>query len=125
MKKRGLLVEDDPDNIDVISKELEFLGYELTVAKNGLEAIEMASLELPDLIVMDIRMPKMDGLKAAAQIRGNPRTQNIPILAATVMVRQGNGERCLAAGCDEYIAKPFTHKELGAAIEKLLGKKLK
>ncbi len=120
MKKRILLVEDHPATIDVMRQELEFLGYEVTMAKNGIEAVEMATSELPDLIVMDILLPKMGGLQAASQIRKNPKTQAIPILAATVKALPGDREECLASGCDDYIAKPFTHEELGAAIEKLL-----
>ncbi len=120
MKKRILLVEDDPSTIDVVLLELEFLGYEVMVAKNGVEALEMASTELPDLIVMDIRIPKMNGLQVASEIRNNLKTHAIPILAATVKAMPGDREKCLASGCDGYIAKPFTHKELGAAVEKLL-----
>lgn len=125
MKKRILLVEDDPGTIDVMRQELEFLGYEVTVAENGVEAVEMAISQLPDLIVMDIRMPKMDGLQAASLIRSNPKTKDIPILAATVNALPGDREKCLASGCDGYIAKPFTHKELGAAVEKLLKERSK
>lgn len=120
MQKRILLVEDDPGTIDVMQHELEFLGYEVTVAENGVKGVEMAISELPDLIVMDIRMPKMDGLQAASLIRSNPETKDIPILAATVNALPGDKEKCLEAGCDGYIAKPFTHRELGAAIKKLL-----
>ena len=120
MKRRILLVEDEPATIDLMQQQLEFLGYEVTVAKNGLEAVERATSELPDLIVMDIRMPKMDGLQAASRIRKNPKTQTIPILAATAKALPGDREKCLVGGCDGYIAKPFTYKELGAAIRKLL-----
>ena len=83
----------------------------------------MATTLLPDLIVMDIIMPKMDGLQAATQIRQNSKTQAIPILAATAMAMPGDREKCLAGGCDGYIAKPFTYRELGAAIQKLLDKR--
>ncbi|TAJ88780.1 response regulator [bacterium] len=120
MKKRILLVEDDSGTIDVMQSELKFLGYEVTVAENGLKAIEMAASELPDLIVMDIRLPKLDGLQATSLIRADPKTKNIPILAATVNALPGDREKCLEAGCDGYIAKPFTHRELGTAIQKLL-----
>jgi len=122
MKKRILLVEDNPATIEVVEQELEFLGYEVVVAKNGLEAVQMASSELPALIVMDIALPKMDGLQAASRIRNNPKTHAIPILAATAKALPGDREKCLMGGCDDYIAKPFTHRELGAAIEKLLAK---
>jgi len=83
MKKRILLVEDNPATIDVIQKELEFLGYESAVAQDGKEGIEKAVSYLPDLIIMDISLPKMDGLEASTLIRKNPKTQSIPILAAT------------------------------------------
>lgn len=120
MKKRILLVEDNAATIDVMRQELEFLGYEVTVAENGVEGVEMAISQLPDLIIMDIRMPKMDGFRAASKIRKNPKTHATPILAATAKALPGDREKCLASGCDDYIAKPFTHRELGAAIKKLL-----
>ncbi|MBI4487466.1 MAG: response regulator [Deltaproteobacteria bacterium] len=120
MKKRVLLVEDNLETIEVVRQELEVLGYEVLLAEDGVAAVEVATSQLPDLIVMDIRMPKMDGLQAASQIRKDPKTQSIPILAATAKALPGDREKCLASGCDDYLAKPFTHNELGAAIEKLL-----
>lgn len=120
MKKKILLVEDNPVTIDVMREELEFLGYEVIVAQNGLEAVHLASSEFPALIVMDIALPKMDGLQATSRIRSNPKTQHIPILAATAKALPGDREKCLASGCDDYLAKPFTHRELGACIERLL-----
>jgi CheY-like chemotaxis protein len=120
MKKRVLLVEDNPATIDVIQKELEFLGYDPLIAEDGKKGLDMASSHLPDLIIMDISLPKMDGLEAATFLRNNPKTKSIPILAATARALPGDKEKCLQAGCDDYIAKPFTHRELGAAIKKLL-----
>ena len=120
MKKRILLVEDNPATVDVILKELEFLGYESVVAQDGKEAVEKASSYMPDLIIMDISLPKMDGLEASALIRKNAKTQSIRILAATARALPGDREKCLQAGCDDYIAKPFTHRELGAALTRLL-----
>ena len=79
-----------------------------------------AVAELPDLIVMDVHMPLMDGLQAASQIRKEPKTQSIPILAATAKAMSGDREKCLASGCNGYLAKPFTHRELDAAIKKLV-----
>jgi len=73
---------------------------------------------------MDVHMPVMDGLQAACQIRQEPKTQSIPILAATAKAMSGDREQCLASGCNDYIAKPFTHRELGPAIKKLLDKAL-
>ena len=120
MKRRVLLVEDHPETMEVMRQELEFLGYDVTVAKDGIEAVEMATSEPPDVIVMDIIIPKMDGLQAVSQIRNNPKTQDIPILAATALARPGDREKCLEVGCDGYIAKPFTYKQLGDAIERVL-----
>ena len=120
MKQKILLVEDNPATIDVIQKELEFLGYDCIVADDGRKGVDMAASHLPDLIIMDISLPKLDGLGAAALIRQNPKTQATPILAATARALPGDREKCLQGGCDDYIAKPFTHRELGAAIKKLL-----
>lgn len=119
MKKRILLAEDRPETIEVMQLELEVLGFEVVVAQNGLEAVEKATAESPDLIVMDMLMPKMNGFQAAASIRQSPKTKGIPILAATAFARPGDREKCLESGCDGYIAKPFTHRQLGAAIDRL------
>ena len=118
-KKRVLLAEDHPGTMEVMQTELEVLGYEVVLAQDGQEAVEKAATESLDLIVMDIIMPKLDGLQATARIRENPRTKDIPILAATALARPGDRERCLESGCDGYIAKPFTHRQLGAAIDRL------
>lgn len=120
MRKTILLVEDNPATVDVMQKELEFLGYDCIVARDGAEAVEKALSHLPDLIIMDIALPKLDGLKACSMIRQNPKSRGTPILAATAKAMPGDREKCLEAGCDDYIAKPFTHRELGAAIRKLL-----
>ena len=119
MKKRVLLAEDHPGTIEVMQLELEVLGYDVTVAQDGQEAVQKATAEPPDVIVMDMLMPKMDGFEAASSIRQNPKTKDIPILAATALARPGDREKCLESGCDGYIAKPFTHKQLGAAINRL------
>lgn len=120
MKKRVLLVEDHPETIELMQQELAHLGYEVIVARDGITAVQVATSELPDLIVMDISMPRMNGLQAASRIRENSQTEFIPILAATAKAMPEDKEKCLAAGCSAYIAKPFTHRELGAAIEELL-----
>ncbi len=120
MKTKILLVEDNPATMEVMQQELEVLGYDVAVARDGAEAVEMAGSELPDLIIMDMLMPKMDGGEAAARIRKNPKTQAIPILAATAKALPEDRDICLASGCDDYIAKPFSYRELYDAIEKLL-----
>ena len=120
MKRKILLVEDHPANVEMLTMGLEFLGYAVTVAGDGNEAVEMAASQLPDLIVMDILLPNVNGLEATARIRSNPKTRAIPILAATALAMPGDMEKCLESGCDAYLAKPFTPKQLAAAIEKLL-----
>ncbi|MGH7774629.1 MAG: response regulator [Candidatus Binatia bacterium] len=120
MKKNVLLVEDALDMIFLVHNELQFLGYNCIVAEDGKKAVDMAASYLPDLILMDIVLPKMDGLRAVSLIRENPKTQSIPILAITALALPGDKEKCLQAGCDDYIAKPFTYLELSAAIKKLL-----
>jgi len=123
MKKRILLAEDNLATVEVMREELRLLGYDVLVAKNGLEAVALAESELPDLIVTDIAMPEMNGIQAASKIKNNPKTKAIPILAATAKAMAGDKEKCLAAGCDAYLAKPFTHRQLGAQIETLLKEK--
>jgi CheY-like chemotaxis protein len=122
MKSLILLVEDNETTRELVQTQLTFLGYRVTTAKNGAEAVAKAIAELPDLIVMDIQMPVMDGLQAASQIRQEPTTQVIPILAATAKTMSGDKQKCLDSGCNDYIAKPFTHRQLQVAVEKLLSK---
>lgn len=120
MTARILLVEDNEATVEVVQKELEVLGYEVSVARNGTQAVEKAAAELPDLIVMDVLMPQMDGLEAASRIKQVAKTSGIPILAATAMAVSGDREKCLASGCNGYITKPFTHRDLDRAIKALL-----
>lgn len=122
-KTRILLVEDNPATLEVMTLELQMLGYEVLIAENGARAVQLAAETMPDLIVTDVAMPEMDGVEATRRIRGNPKTQAIPILAATARARAQDKESCLAAGCDAYMSKPFTHRQLGAQIEALLQQK--
>ncbi len=120
MKTKILLVEDNPSTMEVMKQELDVLGYDVAIARDGAEAVEMADSELPDLIIMDMLMPKMDGSEATARIRKNPKTKAIPILAATAKALPEDRDICLESGCDDYLSKPFSYRELHAAIEKLL-----
>ncbi|MBI4526666.1 MAG: response regulator [Deltaproteobacteria bacterium] len=119
-KKRILLAEDNEDTRLILRLIIESLGYEVTVAQDGREAVEMASSQLPDLVVMDILMPVMDGFEAIRRIREDPKIGSVPILAATVLATPGDRAKCLASGLDEYLSKPFTRSELEAAIKKLI-----
>ena len=119
-RKRALLVEDDRDNSDLLTLQLELLGYEVSVASNGATAVEMATSQPPDIIIMDMVMPKMSGFEASALIRSDPKTQDTPILAMTALGLDEDRDRCIASGCDDYIAKPFTRSQFNEHIRKLL-----
>ncbi|AFY73861.1 PAS domain S-box [Synechococcus sp. PCC 7502] len=115
-----LIAEDNQANIDSLWDYLESKGYILSVAHDGQEAIDVALSDHPDIILMDIQMPKMDGLTAITQIRANPVTANIPIIALTALAMSGDREKCLGAGADEYLSKPVKLKQLVSIIQKLL-----
>ena len=119
MKRRLLLAEDNLFLSEIMQKELEALNYDVKVAKNGLEAVEMAISETPDVIIMDLMMPGLDGFEAASKIRRNPKTRTIPMLATTAITVTGARERCLASGFDDCISKPFTFWELRVAVEEI------
>ncbi|MBI4526986.1 MAG: response regulator [Deltaproteobacteria bacterium] len=118
VKKHILVVEDNRDVLDVIRTILERLGHDVSLATNGKEGVEMARQQCPDLVVMDILMPIMDGFQAISLIKENPQTRTVPILAVTAL--QGERERCFKAGFDGYMTKPFTVDELEATVERLL-----
>jgi len=121
MKKKILIVEDNADLLQVLQLQLEDRGYETILASNGKQAVDFAAAQVPDLILMDIRMPEMDGFQATRLIRQNPKTRSIPIIAVTVLETHER-ELCLQSGCDDYIPKPFTFSLLFSHIDKLLMK---
>jgi len=120
MPKKVLVVEDHPDSLNVITSQLDMMGFSVITAKRGREGVEKAIEEKPDLILMDIMMSGMDGREATRRIRSNPETKDIPILATTVLFAESELNECIEAGCNDYIVKPFTPKELASRIEKLL-----
>jgi PAS domain S-box-containing protein len=115
-----LLADDDEANISTFSSYLKAKGYRILVAKNGREAIALAKAHQPDLILMDIQMPVMDGLEATMQIRLDPNLIEIPIIALTALAMTGDRERCLAAGATDYLTKPVKLKQLVTTIHQLL-----
>ncbi|NET73538.1 MAG: response regulator, partial [Sphaerospermopsis sp. SIO1G2] len=115
-----LIVEDNEANIDTIYLYLENCGYRLLVAKNGVDAIELIKSNQPDLILMDIQMPQMDGIEATKIIRSYSSLQNVPIIALTGLAMPGDQEKCLQAGVNEYVSKPVKLKQLNATIKRLL-----
>ena len=115
-----LLAEDNEANIATMESYLEAKGYRVIVARNGQEAIASAKCDRPDLILMDIQMPVMDGLEATKQIRLDPILANIPIIALTALAMAGDHQKCLDAGVNEYISKPVKLSALAQKIQALL-----
>ena len=104
--------------LELLNWQLSLLGFSVITANNGRDGVMKAIEEKPHLIIMDILMPGMDGLEATRLIRSNPKTQETPILAATVLFRESDLQSCIEAGCNDIILKPFTYQELKG---KLLG----
>lgn len=121
--KKILLVEDNAANILTIGEYLENYGYQIIIANDGLQAIEKAKEILPNIILMDIQMPKMDGLEATRRLRADPQFASVPIIALTALAMPGDRERCLEAGASEYMSKPVSLKELKNVIENFLNQK--
>lgn len=118
---RILYVEDNEDNIYMLRHRLERKGIEVIVASDGAEGIAAAGREHPDLILMDLSLPVIDGWEAARRLKSSPDTQAIPIIALSAHAMTGDRERALAAGCDDYDTKPVDLRALIAKIEALLG----
>ena len=111
-----LLVEDNEMNRDMLSRRLKRRGYEVSIAVNGAEGVEMANSLAPDLILMDMSLPVMDGWEATKNIKADPITQSIPVIALTAHAMSGDREKALQAGCDDYDTKPI---ELSRLITKI------
>jgi two-component system cell cycle response regulator DivK len=119
-KKRVLCVEDNPTNMLLISRVMEAENLELLVAEDGLEAESLLNSTIPDLILMDVNLPGINGLELTERIRANPDLPHIPIIAITANVLVGDREKCLAAGCDDYMPKPLDIRELRLMIRRFL-----
>ena len=120
MSKRILIVEDQEDNRTILRDVLSTVGYELIEALNGKDGVRLAQSERPDLILMDIQLPEMDGYQATQQIKSIAELKTIPIIAVTSYALSGDEAKARAAGCDGYIAKPFSPRELLAKVRKYL-----
>lgn len=118
-----LIVEDNELNIDMLSRRLQRKGFEVVVAMDGEQGVAMAQSEVPDLILMDLSLPVIDGWEATRQIKANPVTQQIPIIALTAHAMSGDREKALEAGCDDYDTKPVELTRLLTKMEALLAKK--
>ena len=115
-----LLVEDNEMNRDMLSRRLQRKGYEVVIAVDGEEAVRMAQSQAPDLILMDIRLPVMDGREAMRRIKIMPETQSIPIIALTAHAMAGDMEKFVEAGCDDYDTKPIDLPRLLEKMQALL-----
>jgi CheY-like chemotaxis protein len=120
---RILLVEDNEMNRDMLSRRLARREYEVLVAVDGKEGVVMAGSEAPDLILMDMSLPVIDGWEATRQLKASPETKAIPIIALTAHAMSGDREKAMEAGCDDYDTKPIELPRLLAKMEALLGEK--
>ena len=118
-----LIVEDNPANMTLATFLLENAGHTALKATDAEAGVALAGAEQPDLILMDIQLPGMDGLKATALLKADPATRDIPVIALTALAMKGDEARIRAAGCDGYIAKPLSYKDFLATISSELAKR--
>ena len=116
-----LLVEDNEENRDGLSRHLRRKGYEVLVAADGRQGLEAARSGAPDLVLMDMSLPVLDGWEATRQLKADPHTRHIPVIALTAHAMAGDRDKALAAGCDEYDTKPVEFARLLGKIQALLG----
>ena len=116
-----LLVEDNEMNYDMLSRRLKRRNYEVVIATDGAQGVEMAKSETPDLILMDMSLPVLDGWEATRQVKADEVTMACPVIALTSHAMDGDREKALEAGCDDYDTKPVDLKRLLGKIEALLG----
>jgi CheY-like chemotaxis protein len=113
-----LYIEDNVSNIVVVQRVIDSMGYQLLVAKTGQTGLELTANEKPDMILLDISLPDIDGLDIARQLRATPEQAHLPIIAVTASAMVGDRERCLDAGCNDYISKPFQVQTLVEVIKR-------
>ena len=121
MPKRILVVEDDADNRRIVAKTLSVEGYEIIEATDGVQALARAQADHPDLILMDLALPNMDGWEATRRLKSDPRTRAIPVVALTAVAMRGDEEEARAAGCDDYIPKPARPITIREVVKKYTG----
>jgi two-component system cell cycle response regulator DivK len=120
MTRRILVVEDHEDNRRILRDLLTNVGFQLIEAETGPDGVEMAKMHQPDLILMDLQLPGIDGYEATRRIRADPRLSSVPIIAVTSYALSGDEERAFAAGCSAYISKPYSPRQLLASIREHL-----
>ena len=117
-----LIADDDPDILALVSFRLERAGYEVVQARNGEEAVQVALARRPDLAVIDVMMPRIDGYEATRQLRQQEETSRMPIILLTARVQEEDIARGFDAGADDYVRKPFSSQELGSRVQAALGR---
>jgi len=120
MNRRILVVEDQEDNRHILRDLLASAGYEMIEAVTGEEGVALAAARRPDLIVMDIQLPGLDGYEATRRIKGDPALRAIPVIAVTSYALSGDDRKAFEAGCDAYVTKPFSPRQLLATIREHL-----
>lgn len=120
--KTVLLVEDNEDNLIVYRTILDHVGYRVIEARDGEEGVARARAELPDLILMDVSLPKMDGWEATRRIKADVETRQIPIIAVTAHALDDDREKAIQVGCDGYLAKPVAPRRVVEEVERFIGK---
>jgi two-component system cell cycle response regulator DivK len=118
---RILIVEDNELNRDMLARRLSRFGHQILVAVDGLECLAVTRSEHPDLVVMDMSLPRLDGFETTRQLKADPATRAIPVFALTAHAMEGDREKCLAAGCDDYATKPMNFPQVLQQINALLG----
>ena len=121
MSKKILVVEDTEDNRQILRDLLGMAGYDMVEAHDGAEGVAKAAEHKPDLILMDIQMPVMDGYEATRRIKANSELKAIPIIAVTSYALSGDEQKTRDAGCDAYIAKPYSPRQMLAKVREILG----
>ena len=120
MRQKVLIVEDNPLNMRLIEMVLKSNSYTLLKATDGEEALDIATRERPDLVLMDIRLPTVSGLEVARRLKENPAFSHIPIIALTAHAMKGDKEKAIEAGCDSYLSKPINTRELPRLVADML-----
>ena len=120
LKEKILIVEDNPQNMRLVGMTLRAKGYTLLEASDGEEALDLVTRERPDLIIMDMQLPKVSGLEVTRRLRQMPAFSHIPIIALTAYAMKGDKEKFIEAGCDAYLSKPINTRELPKVVAKMV-----
>ena len=123
MSEKILIVEDNPQNMGLVEMILEARGYTLLKATDGEQALEVSTRDKPDLIIMDIQLPKVNGLDVTRRLRQMPAFNHIPIIGITAYAMKGDREKIIKAGCDAYLSKPINTRELPGIVTEMLSKR--